>query len=452
MARDARQLNVYVLYNLVIFSRCCRIRHSEVCPMSTGTQEPIEFSRKALRRLPRNVWVLTAVSFLTDISSEMIVHLIPLFLANVLGVRTLTIGFIEGVAETTASLVKIISGRYSDRLGRRKWLTVAGYGLSTLAKPFLAFANTWQAVFAVRFTERIGKGIRTAPRDALIADSIPAEKRGLAFGVQRAGDTAGATLGILVAILVVWLAQGNAVSLSGTTFHTLVWLSLIPAALAVLFLIVGIQEKRAPSTVAQGAQDSVRLPSLFKRFLLVIVIFTLGNSADAFLLLRAQERGMNILGLLGLLALLNLIYTVVSGPAGSLSDRIGRKRLLVGGWVLYALVYLGFALTNAAWQLVLLFALYGLYYGLTEGTAKAYVADLVPGAVRGTAYGWFNAAIGLAALPASLLAGLLWQGVGSWPGLGAAAPFFFGALMAVTAILLLTLWMPAASDHSLASD
>ena len=171
--------------------------------MSSESEQPSTFSRQGLRRLPRNVWVLTLVSFFTDISSEMIVHLIPLFLANVLGVRTITIGFIEGVAETTASLVKIISGRYSDRLGSRKWLTVAGYGLSTAAKPFLALANSWQAVFAVRFTERIGKGIRTAPRDALIADSIPAEKRGLAFGVQRAGDTAGATLGILAPMVVV---------------------------------------------------------------------------------------------------------------------------------------------------------------------------------------------------------------------------------------------------------
>ena len=410
--------------------------------MPSGPEQPPVFSRQQLRRLPRNVWVLTLVSFLTDISTEMIVHLIPLFLANVLGVRTMTIGFIEGVAETTSSLVKIISGRYSDRLGRRKWLTVAGYGLSTAAKPFLVLANSWQAVFTVRFVERIGKGIRTAPRDALIADSIPPGKRGLAFGVQRAGDTAGATLGILIAMVVVWLAQGRASTLSRDTFQSLIWLSLIPAALAVLLLVAGIQEKRAQPAAAREAGVSVKLPGSFKRYLIVIVVFTLGNSADAFLILRAQERGMNILGVLGLLVLLNLVYTVVSGPAGSLSDRIGRKRLLAAGWFLYALVYLGFALMGAAWQLFVLFALYGLYYGLTEGVAKAYVADLAAQDVRGTAYGWFNAAVGLAALPASLLAGLLWQGAGDWSGFGAAAPFYFGALLAAAAILLLVAWLP----------
>ncbi|MFN2125764.1 MAG: MFS transporter [Candidatus Promineifilaceae bacterium] len=394
------------------------------------------------RRLPRNIWVLTLVSFFTDISSEMILHLIPLFLANVLGVRTITIGFIEGVAETTTSLVKIISGRYSDRLGRRKWLTVAGYGLSTVAKPFLILANTWQSVFAVRFTERIGKGIRTAPRDALIADSISEDKRGLAFGVQRAGDTAGATLGILIAIGVVWLAQGTALTLSRETFHTLVWLSLVPAVLAVVFLIVGIQEDKTRPSSDQGSGIKGGLPAPFRHYLIVVVIFTLGNSSDAFLLLRAQDQGVNILGVLGLLLLLNMIYTAVSGPAGSLSDRIGRKRLLTAGWSLYALVYLGFALLGATWQLIFFFALYGLYYGLTEGVAKAYVADLAPGNVRGTAYGWFNAAVGLAALPASLLAGLLWQGVGGWSGLGAAAPFLFGAVLAVLAILLLVTWLP----------
>lgn len=410
--------------------------------MPTESEEVSGFSRQELRELPRNVWVLTLVSFLTDISTEMIVHAIPLFLANVLGVRTFTIGFIEGAAETTASLVKIVSGRFSDRLQRRKWLTVAGYALSTVVKPFLALATSWQAVFTVRFTERIGKGIRTAPRDALIADSIQPGKRGLAFGVQRAGDTAGATLGILLAMAAVWLLQGSAFTLSRDTFQILVWLSLLPATLAVLLLIVGIQEERARPAAGMKSEIGVALPARFKRFLVVIVLFTLGNSADAFILLRAQERGMNILGVLALLALLNLIYTVVSGPAGSLSDKIGRKRLLAGGWFLYVMVYLGFAMAGVVWQLILLFALYGLYYGLTEGVAKAYVADLVPEKTRGTAYGWYNGAIGLASLPASLLAGLLWQGVGDWPGLGAAAPFFFGALLAAAAIVLLITWLP----------
>jgi MFS family permease len=420
--------------------------------MSLQNEQPAVFSSQQLRRLPRNVWVLTLVSFLTDISTEMIVHLIPLFLANVLGVRTITIGFVEGVAETTASMVKIASGRLSDRLGRRKLLTVAGYALSTAAKPFLALAGSWQAVLGVRFVERLGKGIRTAPRDALIADSIQPEKRGLAFGVQRAGDTAGAALGILVSMAVVWLAQGSAYTLSHGTFQTLVWLSLIPAVLAVFLLVAGIQERRAAPAAARQGEASTGLPAPFKRFLAVIVVFTLGNSADAFLLLRAQERGVGILGVLGLLLALNVVYTVVSGPAGSLSDRVGRKRLLAAGWGLYALVYLGFALAQATWQLPLLFALYGVYYGLTEGAAKAYVADLAPQSVLGAAYGWFNAAIGLAALPASVLAGFLWQGAGAWSGFGAAAPFFFGALLAAFAILLLIVWVDTAPVKSVSGD
>ena len=411
--------------------------------MASTTDPASKYSWKQLRRLPRNVWVVTLASFLTDISSEMIVHLIPLFLANVLGVGTLTIGFIEGVAETTASLVKIISGRFSDRLGQRKWLTVAGYTLSTLAKPFLALAASWQAVFTVRFTERIGKGIRSAPRDALIADSITPDKRGLAFGLHRAGDTAGAALGLLLAMLVVWLFQGKDLLLLPNTFKTIVWLSVFPALLAVIILVIGIREKRAEVGTKQDAPVQGSLPAAFKRFLTVMVVFTLGNSADAFLILRAQERGMSILGVLGLLVVLNVVYTAVSSPAGSLSDRIGRKRLLVGGWLLYALVYLGLALTQSTWQLILLFALYGVYYGLTEGIAKAFVADLVSPDIRGTAYGWFNGAIGLAALPASLLAGLLWQGVGSWSGLGAAAPFMAGAVLALLAVVLLINWVPS---------
>lgn len=391
-----------------------------------------------IRQLPRNIWVLTGGSFLTDISSEMIVHLIPLFLANILGVRTVTIGLIEGVAETTASLLKVFSGRYSDKLGQRKWLTVAGYGLSTVAKPFLVLANSWTAVFAVRFTDRVGKGIRTAPRDALVADSIEPEHRGLAFGLHRAGDTAGAAIGLLTAFIVVWLAQGSDMTLQTATFRTLVWISVIPAVLAVLLLVVGIRE--VPAQEGKKAPKSLAWHDLgrpFKQFLFVVALFTLGNSADAFLVLRAQERGLSVLGVMALLVAFNLIYAVISGPASALSDKIGRRRLLVAGWLLYVLLYAGFALAQTGWQMGLLFAAYGVYYGLTEGSAKAFVADLVQPEQRGTAYGFYNAAVGVMALPASLLAGLLWQGVGRWPGFGPSAPFVFGAVLALAAVSLL---------------
>jgi MFS family permease len=390
-----------------------------------------------LRSLHPNIWVVTATSFLTDISSEMIVYLIPLFLANILGVRTAVIGLIDGVAETTASLLKIYSGALSDRLGNRKWLAVIGYGLSTISKPFLYFANSWGWVLGVRFGDRAGKGIRTAPRDALVAASTKEKSRGLAFGLHRAGDTAGAFLGISIAALIIWLTQTNDALLTVATFRTAVLASILPAVLAVIVLAVGAKEV----TVASKGSSAMRLnlkgmDTRFKFFLLVVVLFTLGNSSDSFIILRAQERGLSVLQTMFMLMTFTAIYTVLSGPLGALSDKIGRRRLIIGGWLAYGLVYLGFAFSATGWHIWALFGLYGVYYAATEGVAKALVADLVPDTQRGTAYGLFNAAIGLTALPASVIAGLLWQGVGAWTGFGASAPFFFGAVMALLAMIL----------------
>lgn len=401
-----------------------------------------EKQRVSLRSLPRNVWVVTATSFLTDISTEMIINLIPLFLANVLGVRTGIIGLIEGIAETTASLLKVFSGWLSDRLGQRKWLTVAGYALSTLAKPFLYFATTWGWVLGVRFADRVGKGVRTAPRDALVADSIDQQRRGLAFGLHRAGDTAGAALGLLIALAVVWAAQGKGLTLTRETFQTIALLSIIPAGLAVLVLALGAQDVPAKVTPRHTSLSLQGFDARFKGFLLIVTLFTLGNSSDAFLVLRAQERGLSVLGVMGILVTFNLVYTLISGPAGALSDRVGRQKLIVGGWLAYAVIYLGFALAGAAWHVWVLFAAYGIYYGMVEGTAKALVGDLVSPEQRGTAYGVYNAAVGVAALPASLIAGVLWQGIGGWRGLGPSAPFFFGAILALVAAALLILWLP----------
>lgn len=395
--------------------------------------------RAGVRSLPRNVWVVTLTSFLTDISSEMVFNLLPLFLAGALGVRTNVIGVIEGVADTTASLLKVFSGWWSDRLGSRKWLAVAGYGLSTVSKPFLYLASSWGGVLAVRFVDRVGKGIRTAPRDALVATAVDEQQRGLAFGLHRAGDTAGAALGLVLALIVVLAAQGDQVTLTRDTFQMVVLLSVIPAALAVLVLAFGahevpLREKRAPVRLTLRGFDR-----RYRLFLLVIVLFTLGNSADAFLILRANTLGLSVAGVMGLLIVFNLVYSLISEPAGALSDRVGRQRLLLSGWLLYAAVYLGFALVNAAWQVWLLYALYGVYYGLTYGVSKALIADLVARPQLGTAYGVYDAAVGLMALPASLIAGVLWQGVGGWEGLGASAPFAFGAVMALLAAVLLPL-------------
>jgi MFS family permease len=404
--------------------------------------------KPSLRRLPRNVWIVTATSLLTDISSEMIVYLIPLFLANVLGVRTAVIGLIDGVAETTASLLKIYSGALSDKLGQRKWLTVIGYAVSTVAKPFLYIANSWGWVFGVRFADRVGKGIRTAPRDALVADSIDPSQRGLAFGVHRAGDTLGAFLGLGLAAAIVWLTQSQAEFLTRSTFQIAILVSIIPAVLAVVVLALGARDvTRHPSKSPQGERSEPEasavegrglrgMDSRFKYFLLVVVLFTLGNSSDSFIVLRGQERGLNVLQVMFMVMTFNFVYALLAGPLGALSDRIGRRRLILFGWLAYALVYLGFALSQTGWQVWTLFGLYGIYYASTEGVAKAMIADLVPEAQRGTAYGLYAAAVGLTALPASLFAGLLWQGIGSWTGFGASAPFFFGAAMALLAGVL----------------
>lgn len=406
---------------------------------SEGTAAP--------RRLPRNVWVVTITSFLNDISSEMLLNLLPLFLFNVLGVRTTVIGLIEGVADTTASLVKLFSGWISDRLRMRKGLAVLGYMLSTVAKPFLYLATSWGWVLGVRFADRIGKGLRTAPRDALVADSIDERQRGLAFGIHRAGDTAGAVLGLSVALVVLLASQRGVAALTRDTFQTIVLISLIPAVLAVLTIALGAQEVtpalRGNTTPRSGPVDKPRLTLAgfdrrFRLFLLITVLFTLGNSSDAFLILRAQTAGLSVSGVLGMMVVFSLVYTLVSVPAGALSDRVGRRKLLIAGWSVYAVVYLGFARATAGWHAWILMATYGIYYGLTEGVAKAFVADLVPSEQRGTAYGVYNAAIGITALPASLLAGFLWQGVAGWNGFGPSAPFLFGAILALLAAVFMT--------------
>lgn len=390
----------------------------------------------AIKRLPANVWAVSITSLLNDVSSEMIFNLLPLFLANVLGVRTAVIGLIDGVAETTASLSKIYFGALSDRLGRRKDLAVLGYAVSTVAKPFLYFANAWGWVLGVRFADRLGKGIRTAPRDALVAASVDEKTRGLAFGFHRAGDTAGAFLGIAAAALIVWLAQSGAAELSRRTFQLAVLASIVPAVLAVLVLALGAREVEGTRPAGSLDLSWKGLDNRFKAFLLVVVLFTLGNSSDAFIILRGQERGLNVLQVMFMLMTFNLVYAGLSTPLGSLSDRVGRRKLMLAGWLAFGLFYLGFALSRTGWQVWLFFALYGTYYAATEGTARALVADLVPEAQRGSAYGLYNAAVGLTTLPASLIAGLLWQGLGGWQGFGPSAPFLFGAALALLAAFL----------------
>jgi MFS family permease len=412
--------------------------------------EPTKETTKGptIAQLPRNVWAVGLTSFFMDISSEMVINIVPLFLANVLGVQTSIIGLIEGIAEATASILKLFSGWLSDKLGGRKWIAVAGYGLSAFSKPFFYIASSWELIAGVRWADRIGKGIRTAPRDALVADSVTKETRGLAFGFHRAMDTAGAMLGLIIAVVVVWFAQSSNLDLSKSTFQTIVLISLLPALLAVLSLIFGakdviVKKKRA---LPKFSLRSMGRPFII--FLVIVGVFTLGNSSDAFLVLRAQTLKLNVTEILVMLVMFNLIYTLVATPAGSLSDRIGRRRLIIGGWLFYALIYLGFAAASEGWQVWGLYVTYGLYYGMAYGTANAMVADLVPENLWGTAYGTYNAIIGLLAFPASLIAGLLWQGVGAWKGFGPSAPFLFGGVLALIAALMMAFWMPKVQSKS----
>jgi len=397
-----------------------------------------------IKHLPRNIWVVSATSFFMDISSEMVLTILPLYLSTVLGVKANIIGLIEGVAEATSSILKLFSGWLSDRLGSRKWLAVAGYGLSALAKPFFYIAQSWGAVAGIRWADRIGKGIRTAPRDALVADNVKPSQRGLAFGLHRAADTAGAMLGILIAVLIVSQikARTGSDTLTRDTFKTIVLVSMIPAFLAVLVLAIGTKESKPTGKSKQLRITFKGLGKPFAIFMLIVGLFDLGNSSDAFLILRAENVGMNLVNILIMLAVFNLIYALISTPAGILSDRIGRRKVIIGGWIVYALIYLGFALAKAPVAIWLLYVTYGIYYGMAYGTAKAMISDIVPYDLRGTAFGTYNGILGILDFPASLIAGLLWSGLGSWQGFGPSAPFYFGAIMATIAVVLFVLWKP----------
>jgi len=393
--------------------------------------------------LTRNVILLGLVSLLTDISSEMTLTFLPFFLANVLAAKTAVIGLIEGIADSTGSLSRLFSGWLSDLMGRRKGLALLGYGLSALSKPLLYFAGSWGTVLAVRFADRLGKGVRTPPRDALLAASNPKQARGLAFGFHRGADSAGAFIGLAVVALVIYLTQGGAPLLQRLAFQRLVLIALVPGfvALGVLALVQEISPQ--PRSLAPPRLSLSGMDARFRWFLVAVTLFTLGNSSDAFLLLRAQNLGLTVFQVALLLAGFNLFYAVLSPIMGRWSDRVRRRRVIVLGWAVYAATYLGFALARAPQQVIPLFFLYAVYYGLSEGAARALVADLVPQERRGTAYGLYSTAVGITALPASLIAGLLWQGLAAWKGFGPPAPFLFGAALAALAMLVFLTQVPS---------
>ncbi|HEX3126747.1 MAG TPA: MFS transporter [Thermoanaerobaculia bacterium] len=381
-------------------------------------------------RLGRNVLALSVVSFLTDVATEMTYPLIPIFLSTVLGVRATAVGAIEGAAESTAALLKLASGWLSDRVPRRKPLVLLGYGIASAIRPLIGLAQSAGQVLAIRVSDRVGKGIRTSPRDALIADSVDPAIRGKAFGFHRASDHAGAVVGPLLAFA--FLRWGGL-----DLRHLFLWTA-VPGALAVVALIFGVRE--APREVRPREETFDPKAALGKRFwafLVVLFVFTLGNSTDAFLLLRASDLGVSATLIPILWALLHVVKSASSTPGGALSDRLGRKPLLIAGWIVYAVVYFLLGRAGTEWHVWTLFAVYGVYFGLTEGVEKALVADLVPADRRGSAFGWYNLALGLGALPASLIFGAIWD---RW---GATTAFTFGAAMALVAAIGITVVAPS---------
>ena len=387
---------------------------------------PSERQRRTVFGLHRNILFLGLVSLFTDLSSEMIYPLLPVFLTSVLGTSTIFVGLVEGIAEATASFLKLLSGWVSDRWKKRKSLVVLGYTLSTLTRPLVGVATIGWHVLLIRFLDRVGKGIRTSPRDALIADSTPESEHGKAFGFQRALDHAGAVIGPLVAFtLLTFFTQ---------QYRTLFLLAYIPGMMALGFLIFGVGEKKVPPAPLSSPPIQFTLRPFdrrFKIFLLAIILFSLGNSSDAFLILRAKDAGISVPLLPILWMALHISKSLSATPGGILSDRYGRKKMILTGWALYGGVYFGFASAQTSEMVWILFVIYGLFYGLTEGGERALVADLVPLHLRGTAYGIYHFSIGLSALPASLLMGYLWE------TFSPEAAFRFGAILALAAAGLL---------------
>ncbi len=397
-----------------------------------------------IKGIKKNVFVLGLVSFFTDISSEMLYPIIPIFLTTVLAAPMAVVGVIEGIAESTASILKVVSGWLSDKSGKRKPYVIYGYSLSTVSKPLLAFASTWHFVLTARFLDRFGKGLRSSARDALIADSTEARYRGRAFGFHRSLDTIGAVIGPLIALLLLYLLDGK--------YQLIFIIAFIPALISVLLLFLFVSEKTGEKK--DGLQLKLSdFSREFKIFLMITIIFAIGNSSNAFLILRAKNIFENFggvpsivtstFGSIGVIAVVvltyvvyNITYSLASMPAGILSDKIGRRNVMVGGFLIFAVVYLGFAVANAGYLVWLLFAVYGFYMAMTEGVSKAFVVDMVPQEKRGTAIGLYYTATGLLALVSSIIAGLLWD------YMGASAPFLFGSAAALVAAVMMVTLLP----------
>ena len=394
----------------------------------------------------KNVYVLGAVSLFNDFSSEMIYPLIPSFVKSVLGLGPAFLGILEGIAESTSSILKLFAGYFSDKIKKRKPFAVGGYAISNLLRPLIGLTRSWGVLIFLRFSDRVGKGIRTSPRDAMIADYSPIDRRGFAFGLQRGMDHTGAVLGSITASLLLYFFT--------IELKTIFLLSVIPGIIAVLLMIFGVRSTYGRDNILKNGiespkkqltknkaaagkkeilkfSDFKKLGKRFNLYLVILVIFTLGNSTDAFLLLRASEVGYQIAAIPLLWAILHISKAVFCVLGGHISDKIGRKVMILSGWFVYFLTYLGFAYFDKHYLIYILFIIYGLYFGLTEGVEKALVADIVPGGNLGTAYGFYNLSLGITTLPASIIFGLIWKAYSF------RAAFLTGALISVAASIML---------------
>ncbi len=390
------------------------------------------------------VFTLGIVSLLTDVSSEMLIPIVPQFLRFAIGASTLNIGVIEGIAEATASVLRVYAGYLADKFGRPKLLAVVGYGLSAASKPFYLLAASWPDVLGIRFADRFGKGIRSAPRDVLIADTTEESERGRAFGLHRAMDTTGAMIGpLIVALLVMFFFGREFITAPGEKhrpiYHLIFIAATVPAVLGWLVLTVFVREKRHADTAKRPEIKLSALDNRFRMFLAIVTLFSIGNSSDAFLVLRATSPkadggvGMAFLTFLWVYVVFNGLSALVSLRSGVLSDKIGRKPIIVAGWLVFSVVYFAMARIGTPTGVWIWFIVYGIYYGMTEGMLRAYAVDLAPQHLRGTAVGAYFTFTGVALLPASIIAGALWKHFGS------GAPFYYGAATSLVSAVLLAL-------------
>lgn len=385
----------------------------------------VELNNSKKKSFFNNVFFIGLISFFGGISQDIIIPVLPLYLANVLHLEKSFIGLTEGLVTSSASIFKMVSGIISDKFKARKPVIFLGYLLSMIGRPLLALASTGGFVLFLRFLDGVGKGIKETPKDALIAESTQEENRGKGFGIARAIDTLGSVAGPLLLFLILFLLKDN-----NLKYHYVFFIATIPLIVTLVTLQIFVKETSLKINTRPDITP-YHLPKKFYIFLGIVVLFSLGNSSDTFLILRAQNVGLGLLAIPLVYALFNAFYASASIPLGSLSDKIGREKVILLGWLSYSLAYLGFGLSNKSIQMWFLFAFYGIYYATTEGVAKAFIADIVRVDYRGRAYGLYDTIVGVITLPASFIAGFLWDKVSP------ATPFYFGSLMAGVAVVLL---------------